>query len=67
MEEGNLDTPPPLAQLGFSAYESTGLSLFTREGKGEKYTAITCVQQKTATEEEMREEAKVKSECRSFS
>lgn len=46
MEGGNLDIPPPLAQLGFNAYESTGLSLFAREGKGEKYTAITCVQQK---------------------
>lgn len=62
MEGGNLDIPPPLVQLGFSAYESTGLCLFCREGKGEKYTAITCVQQKRATATEMSEEVKVKLE-----
>lgn len=36
---GNVDLPPPLVQLGFNAYESTGLSLFqlfATVGKGGK-------------------------------
>lgn len=66
MEEGgNLDIPPPLLQLGFSAYESTGLSLFAREGGGG--TPQLHVFNKTATAEETRQEAKVKPERRSFS
>lgn len=50
MKEGNLDIPPPLAQLGFNAYESTGLSW--QEGKGQKYTAITLVQGKRKRQRE---------------
>lgn len=49
---GNVDLPPPLVQLGFNAYESTGLSLFqlfARVGKGgQKYTTVT----RMATKEE---------------
>lgn len=67
MEGGNLDIPPPLAQLGFNAYESTGLSLFAREGKRGKVHRNYMCSTKMATEEEMREEAKVKSKQRSFS
>lgn len=42
---GNVDLPPPLVQLGFNAYESTGLSLFRvvcqSEERGQKNTAVT--------------------------
>lgn len=68
MEGGNLDIPYPLAQLGFSACESTGLFLFTRIGRKWKSTLqLHVCNNKKAPEEEMREEAEVKSEAWNFS
>lgn len=73
MEGGNLDIPPSLVQLGFNAYEFTGLSLLLeKEGgkKGKKSTQHTITVRDFNKKRQQRrkwEEAKVKPERRSFS